>query len=150
MGEQVAAFLAVRASVAPAIFFIIGVGLGTGHPAISALAAGALLLGFVALQRRGWPGGFLALLLAFGLAGAALSGTRLEPGDAFGIDPGGEAILEGRVAERLGAQVALDVDALAPSPSEPLQARHFRAALSGAPDDLLPGERIRILARLFV
>ncbi|MBS2031516.1 MAG: DNA internalization-related competence protein ComEC/Rec2 [Deltaproteobacteria bacterium] len=140
----------MRASVAPAIFFIIGVGIGSERPAISALLAVALLLASRALNVRGWPGGFLALLIAFALAGASLAGVRLRPGDATGIEPGGEAVLEGRVSERLGAQVALDVDALAPSPSAPLEPRHVRAALSGGPDDLLPGERIRILARLFV
>ena len=150
MGEQISAFLLVRAALAPALCFTVGVWVSTARPAVAlTCAAAAMALRFVC-ERRRWPGGLLALLAAFGLCGAALAGARLRPGAVpFAVANGDGAVLEGQVASAAGAGAVLDVDRMARAPGGPERPARFRAALFGGPSGLLPGERIRVRARLF-
>lgn len=149
MGEQVAEFLAVRAPFAPALFFTLGIAVSADRPLLALTCAGTLLLVRAALEVRSLPGGHLALLLAWTLAGAGLSGLRLAPGAPPDCDDGEARGLEGVVESRAGAGAVLAVDRVGDAPGLPLRPASFRAALSGAPDALLAGERVRVLARLF-
>jgi competence protein ComEC len=108
------------------------------------------LLGWWLLSRRQQPGGFLALLLAWALTGSALSGWRVDPGEVpSALEDGTEAVLEGTVEASSANSVRLAVDGWSLQPGEPLSPTRFRSLLSGLPSEILPGERLRVLAKLF-
>lgn len=150
MGEQVAAFLAVRAAIVPALAFLLGVALPAERPSVALGGAVLAALGWALLARRKLPGGLLLLFTGFSLVGSALAGIRGVSGQVPLGHDGEPVLLSGRITAVAAGHAELDVDGFAPGPGLPLEPARLHVALSGAPADLLVGEQVLGLARLFV
>jgi competence protein ComEC len=118
--------------------------------------AGTLGVGLLALARRAWLAPVsareaLLIAIAAALLGAALAQARLHAVAAPVLRRAGTFTVEGRVVDLAplpqGERVLLDEVRLEGVPAQRTPAT-VRASLRRAPEGLLPGERIRLRARL--
>jgi competence protein ComEC len=115
------------------------------------IVAAVMSAGALALARL--PGAHLGVLLALGLAGAGLAGLEAQVEVPSELRQGGPASLEGEI-ERVdvfegSTRLHLAVARAGSTPQSMGPAR-FRASvyLRGAPTSLLPGQRVRVEAKL--
>jgi len=113
----------------------------------------AAVMSAAALALARLPGAHLATLMALGLAGAGLAGLEGQVEVPSELSRGGPAVLEG-VVERVdtfdgSTRLHLAVARAGSTPVSTVPAR-FRASvyLRGAPPALLPGQRVRVEAKL--
>ncbi|WNG52792.1 DNA internalization-related competence protein ComEC/Rec2 [Archangium minus] len=147
--------LTARPLFFPALSLILGAGFGLRTNAFGGLfqlmAAGAL--GVAALGLARLPGSHLGVLLCLGLTGAGLAsleaGADVPP--SLSLAQGGTAVLEGEVerVERFedATRILLSVARVGTGSGTPAR---FHASLyaQGKPPSLLPGQRLRVEARL--
>ncbi|MBX5480958.1 MAG: DNA internalization-related competence protein ComEC/Rec2 [Myxococcaceae bacterium] len=141
--------LGFRPALFPAAAFAVGSGCFAERSICALLflfGTGLLVASVFLLKQR--TGTHLALLLAFGLAGAGLSTLRARVEVPPGLEEGGETTIEAeleQVDDLFGSRRLLVAVARADG-----QAARFRARLYGKPDAraLFPGQRVRLTARL--
>ncbi|WP_434391668.1 DNA internalization-related competence protein ComEC/Rec2 [Melittangium boletus] len=132
---------------------MLGAGLGIQQTARSGLfqllVASTLGVGLVGLARL--PGAHLGVLLMLALTGGGLASLEAQVDVPEALREGGTALMEGEVqrVERFGDTTRLLLDVARVGPGEGVAAR-FLANLSarGEPPPLLPGQRVRLEARL--
>ncbi len=153
MGRSSWRDLTVRPLFFPAVSLMLGAGLwirtSAGEGAFQLLMASTVAVGALGLARL--PGAHLGVLLALVLTGAGLASLEAGADVPPGLGEGGRAVLEGDV-ERVEAsadttRLLLAVARVGPRAETPAR---FRALLSarGALSPLLPGQRVRLEARL--
>ena len=134
---------------------MLGAGLGLGTDAFSGLfqLMAAAFLGVASLALARLPGAHLGVLLCLGLTGAGLASLEAGTDVPHALWEGGTAVLEGEV-ERVdrfedSTRVLLAVARVGQGAGTPAR---FHASLyaHGQPPSLLPGQRLRVEARLKV
>ncbi|MET0400972.1 MAG: DNA internalization-related competence protein ComEC/Rec2 [Cystobacter sp.] len=121
----------------------------TGKGAFQLVLASSLALGALGLARL--PGAHLGVLGALALTGAGLASLEAGTDVPVGLREGGTCLLEGEVERvetvRDTLRLVLAVTRVGEGPGRPAR---FRALLSarGTPPALLPGQRLRLEARL--
>ena len=132
---------------------MLGAGLGLGTDAVNGLfqLMTASFVGAVCLALARLPGAHLGVLLCLGLTGAGLASLEAGVDVPPALREGGPAVLEGEV-ERVdrfedSTRVLLAVARVGQGTGNPAR---FHASLyaHGTPPSLLPGQRIRVEARL--
>ncbi|WP_395855958.1 DNA internalization-related competence protein ComEC/Rec2 [Cystobacter fuscus] len=153
MGRSSWRDLTVRPLFFPAVSLMLGAGLwirtSAGEGAFQLLMASTVAVGALGLARL--PGAHLGVLGALALTGAGLASLEAGADVPPSLREGGRAVLEGEV-ERVEAtedstRLLLAVVRVGPRADTPAR---FRALLSarGAISPLLPGQRLRLEARL--
>jgi competence protein ComEC len=138
----------------PALSVALGATLAPGTGAVFELflLITAALLGAFALFFNRFPGAHLAVLVALGAAGAGLAGWEAGVQAPPSVAQGAVVTLEGDVerVERFEDTTRLTLVVARAGPREATEPARFRAGvyLSGAPPPLLPGQRVRVEARL--